>query len=97
FRDRQREALQGFRTYVVYIVRDGDLVLYVGATHYSAKERLLWHLHNRSSLGKAIIAARPLSDQWTVEMLACLDWADTLRQEAEKTKELSPVFDGKRR
>lgn len=58
------------RNFQVYVVRDGDTVLYVGITTQGIERRLEQHIESRSPLGHAIIDSAPASNEWALE---CVD------------------------
>jgi predicted GIY-YIG superfamily endonuclease len=92
-RAKCRELRRALGMLCVYVVRDGETVLYVGATHYSVIERLAWHVNSgKSPLCALMRAARPAYVSWTVEVFPMPDWPTALRQEKDIQGALCPVL-----
>lgn len=89
----REEHLQGLPRYAVYIVRNGDQVLYVGATQKGPRGRLRSHVSGRTRLGAAI-RRDPSSRDWTVEIIPFSDYQNVLWKEKELTQQLKPHFCG---
>lgn len=77
---RQRNDLSVHTREWVYIVRDGETVLYVGKTRwYSLHHRMQMHLGRSgpsktpSNLGKHILENLPASNQWQVDIFSLGD------------------------
>lgn len=59
----------------VYVIRDGDIIFYVGQTHYFVVERLYEHMGrgdryqpSPSLIGQYIRMNSPSSDDWQIEI-----------------------------
>lgn len=76
---------------VVYIVRDGESVLYVGSSRYNARKRMKAHEKARSPLGKAL-RTDPNAKTWNVEMIFHADYKLAARKERELIAQLMPSF-----
>lgn len=88
---RRRRMLDGVRKYVVYIVRNGEEVLYVGATNFDPENRIRNHVSGRSALGKAI-RREVSSGKWTVELIAHPDKSTARAKEKELQIQFRPKF-----
>ena len=81
---------------IVYIVRDGAQVLYIGSTNYSARDRLFWHLRNKSSeLGLAIKFHLPKSQSWVVDIYKMPNRPIAFKTETAFINELRPLLNGR--
>lgn len=89
---RRRNMLDGVNRNVVYVVRDGDAVLYVGCTRSNARRRIREHLSGKSPFGQAIKRERPRSNEWTAEMIAHPDHQSALATEKRLTDEYKPRY-----
>ena len=89
---KRKRMLEGVERCVIYIVKAGDRILYVGATNYSARDRLRWHIHGKSNLGRHIVANRPGSENWQVEMMRFPSRSALLIAEQRIIEELGPVL-----
>jgi predicted GIY-YIG superfamily endonuclease len=76
---------------VVYIVRAGDDVLYVGSTRYNARSRMKSHQKQHSPLGQAL-REDPNAMNWGVEMIPHSDYREAARKERELITQLQPRF-----
>ncbi len=70
--------------YQLYVVKDGEAVLYVGQSIDAAK-RLRGHISSRvhsygSLLGKAIYENKPRSEEWVVELYAVDECSDLIKE-----------------
>ena|ERR1051325_7858320 len=81
----------GVRLNVVYIIRDGQRVLYVGSTRYDARKRLKSHQTSHSPLGTAL-REDPNADNWTVEMIPHADYKSAALKEKQLIAQLAPAF-----
>lgn len=81
------------RSNIVYIIRDGETVLYVGSTRYDARSRIKSHQKAHSLLGKAL--RTQAVDEWTVEMIPHADYKSASDKEKRLIVELSPRFNVK--
>jgi|ERR1051326_7005503 predicted GIY-YIG superfamily endonuclease len=89
---KRRNMLAGVTRNVVYVVRDGDAVLYVGCTRGEARSRLREHIAGRSPLGLAIRRERQRSKGWTAEMISHADHKSALATEKRLTEEYRPRY-----
>jgi len=64
----------------VYVVRDGEVVLYVGRTRETMGNRLRGHCNHRSALGTLIREHRPESGGWRVDMFTLCDCEPLIRR-----------------
>lgn len=76
---------------VVYVVKDGDRVLYVGSTRYNARSRMKSHEKAHSPLGEAL-RTNPNKNNWTVEMTPHADYDEAALREKELIRELAPAY-----
>lgn len=76
---------------VVYVVRDGDHVLYVGSTRYDARSRMKSHEKAHSPLGEALRSRNGKND-WTVEMIPHSDYDSAAIKEKELIRQFAPAF-----
>lgn len=76
---------------VVYVVRDGDRVLYVGSTRYGARGRMKSHEKSHSPLGEALRADSG-KGSWTVEMIPHADYEAAALKEKQLITKLAPAF-----
>ena len=77
----------------VYVVRDGETVLYVGSTRYTPIERLTVHLNsNDSALGQRIKQDQIAARDWMVTVIKFDSIEDMLATEARLTAELHPIL-----
>lgn len=82
---------RGVSLNVVYIVRDGEAVRYVGSTRYDARTRMKSHQKAHSPLGKAL-RANPDTRNWSVEMIPHADYREAAAREKELINQLNPTF-----
>ena len=82
---------------VVYIVRDADLVLYVGKSEANVVDRLLSHIGEgdfgwtgTSSLGRLIKANMPESGDWQIELLTPEECLSIIEQSFAYRRGTSP-------
>lgn len=93
---RRRELLNGFKSYVVYIVRDDQKIIYIGSTNYNAEIRIRQHITGKSDLGIRIRQHYPESMGWTVEMIKC-DKHELRQKEKFLIHELNPEINRRRK
>ena len=86
-----RPDFRGVRANVVYIVRDGEQVRYVGSTRYNARRRMKSHQKSHSPLGQAL-RENPAATDWTVEMIPHADYQTAAAKEKELITHLNPTF-----
>ncbi len=75
--------------FIVYVIRDGDSVLYVGKSSRSVVNRLLEHLgmggnwrkYVPDRVGEFILDHRPESLDWQVDLMTINDCASYIRQQ----------------
>lgn len=81
------EGLEMAGSHIVYLVRDGDLVIYVGKTTTGAGNRLLSHCgrgpwgwsSGPDNLGRLITQNSPESDPWQVDIYRVEDCLSELK------------------
>lgn len=84
-------AFRGVSLNVVYIVRNGDAVMYVGSTRYNARTRMKSHAKSHSPLGEAL-RKNPQAQFWLVEMIPHADYREAAAKEKQLIASLSPLF-----
>lgn len=85
------KEFRGVGLNVVYIVRDGERVLYVGSTRYDARTRLKAHQKSHSPLGKNL-RENPNAKNWSVEMIPHADYREAAQKEKDLIAQLTPAF-----
>lgn len=88
------KKLAGCERYVVYVVRDGEAVLYVGVTNYDARSRLVSHRNTETPLGKAL-RRNPRAGEWSVEMIAHPDSRSAREKEKVLIIQYQPKYNRK--
>jgi predicted GIY-YIG superfamily endonuclease len=68
--------------HLIYVVRDGTLVFYVGQSRRDVITRFWEHLHAPSHLGRLIAVNKPNSLQWMVDFYALADCEQFVRQKS---------------
>jgi hypothetical protein len=76
----------------VYIVRDGEIVWYVGATTRGVHTRIAEHVRDRTPLGRVAEALGTRADGWTVEMLPADSRHEVFALESQTILRLDPVL-----
>lgn len=89
---RRRHLLDGVLHNVVYVVKDGDAVLYVGCTRFDPSGRLSEHVAGRTALGTAIRETRPRSNEWSVDLISHPNHKAALQTEMELTVQYKPKY-----
>lgn len=84
-------AFRGVSLNVVYIIRNGESVLYVGSTRYDARSRVKSHQKAHSPLGKGL-REDPNAPNWSVEMIPHADYREAAQMEKRLINQLSPAF-----
>ncbi|WP_420643408.1 GIY-YIG nuclease family protein [Candidatus Leptofilum sp.] len=68
--------------HLIYVVRDADLVFYVGQSRRDVLTRFGEHMQKPSRLGQLIQLNEPASDNWSVDFYALADCAAFVRQKS---------------
>jgi hypothetical protein len=76
---------------VVYILRDGERVLYVGSSHYGARKRMKSHEKAHSPLGEAL-RTDPNRHNWSVEIITHADYGSAASKEKQLIAQFAPAF-----
>jgi predicted GIY-YIG superfamily endonuclease len=84
-------AFEGVRRNVVYIIKNGDEVLYVGSTRHNARSRIKSHQKARSPLGTGL-RQDPTANTWSIEMIPHADYKAAAQKEKELIRQLRPSF-----
>lgn len=90
-RSRFKHRLSAHQRNIVYIIREGESVLYVGSTRYGARSRIKSHQKAHSPLGEAL-RTNPKFKEWDVEMIAHSDYRSAADKEKHLIRELNPAF-----
>lgn len=76
---------------IVYVIRDGEHVLYVGSTRNDVRTRMKSHEKTLSPLGNAL-RTDPDRFNWSVEMIPHTDYDAAVSREKELIRQLRPPF-----
>jgi predicted GIY-YIG superfamily endonuclease len=87
-RDRRYRAL---KSNIVYVIRQGEQVLYVGSTRHDARHRIKSHQKAHSPLGEALRNHASVSE-WSVEMIPHADYPTAFEKEKQLIGQLRPRF-----
>jgi predicted GIY-YIG superfamily endonuclease len=68
--------------HLIYVVRDGDLVFYVGQSRRDVVERFWEHMQAPSRLGQLIQLNKPRSLQWQADFYTLADCQQFVQQKA---------------
>jgi hypothetical protein len=68
--------------HMIYLVRDGDLIFYIGQSKRNIIIRFQEHLQKPSRLGQLIQVNQPASDKWVVEFYTLADCRPFIQQKS---------------
>jgi hypothetical protein len=77
--ERQIDHVLG---HLIYVVRDGDVVFYVGQSKRDVVMRFWEHMNKPSRLGQLIALNRPQSMAWSVDFYTLADCQPFVRQQS---------------
>ena len=77
--ERQMDHVLG---HLIYVVRDGDVVFYVGQSKRDVIMRFWEHMNKPSRLGQLIALNRPQSMKWLVDFYTLADCQPYVKQQS---------------